>query len=85
MTSSARERTVVGMSSPIPFAVFKFTTSSYLVGACTGRLAGFSPLRMRFDDADRGNLARKTPTRRPQRIGPARGIRSGIFTALQEL
>jgi hypothetical protein len=29
-----------------PLAVLKLTTSSNLVGACTGRLAGFSPLRM---------------------------------------
>ena len=29
------------------FAVLRLIASSYLVGACTGRLAGFSPLRMR--------------------------------------
>jgi hypothetical protein len=29
------------------FAVLRLITSSYLVGACTGRSAGFSPLRMR--------------------------------------
>ena len=29
------------------FAVLRLTTSSYLVGACTGRSAGFSPLRTR--------------------------------------
>jgi hypothetical protein len=28
-------------------AVFKLMTSSKVVGCCTGRLAGFSPLRMR--------------------------------------
>ena len=28
-------------------AALRLTTSSYLVGACTGRSAGFSPLRMR--------------------------------------
>src|SRR5262249_15566724 len=47
ITSSARASTVVGMSRPSAFAVFRLTTSSYLVGACTGRSAGFSPLRMR--------------------------------------
>ena len=47
MTSSARASTVAGNSSPIALAVFELITSSYLVGACTGRSAGFSPLRMR--------------------------------------
>jgi hypothetical protein len=28
-------------------AVLRLITSSYFVGACTGRSAGFSPLRMR--------------------------------------
>jgi NADH-quinone oxidoreductase subunit D len=38
------------MNSPVrpsALAVFKLITSSNLVGACTGRSAGFSPLRMR--------------------------------------
>ena len=47
ITSSARASTVVGISSPSVFAVLRLTTSSYLVGACTGRSAGFSPLKMR--------------------------------------
>ena len=37
MTSSARARSVAGTSSPRAFAVFRLITSSYLVGACTGR------------------------------------------------
>jgi hypothetical protein len=37
MTSSARASSVGGTSSPSAFAVFRFITSSYLVGACTGR------------------------------------------------
>src|SRR6516164_11547729 len=32
---------------PSALAVFRLITSSYLFGACTGRSAGFSPLRMR--------------------------------------
>jgi NAD(P)-dependent dehydrogenase (short-subunit alcohol dehydrogenase family) len=47
ITSSARASTVVGISRPSAFAVFRLTTNSYLFGACTGRSAGFSPLRMR--------------------------------------
>src|SRR5262249_21507078 len=47
ITSSARASSVVGISRPSAFAVFRLTTNSYLVGACTGRSAGFSPLRMR--------------------------------------
>src|SRR5947207_15744258 len=48
ITSSARARTESGISSPSVFAVLRLITSSYLVGACTGRSAGFSPFRMRL-------------------------------------
>src|SRR5262249_48317478 len=47
ITSSAPASRVGGMSRPSAFAVLRLITSSYLVGACTGRSAGFSPLRMR--------------------------------------
>src|SRR5262249_45990750 len=47
ITSLARASTVVGISRPSAFAVLRLITNSYLVGACTGRSAGFSPLRMR--------------------------------------
>src|SRR5262245_6983103 len=47
ITSSARARSVSGTVMPSTLAAFRFTTRSYLVGACTGRSAGFSPLRMR--------------------------------------
>src|SRR5262245_12516521 len=47
ITSSARNRIDVGTSRPIALAVLTLTVSSNLVGACTGRSAGFSPLRMR--------------------------------------
>src|SRR6185369_12428083 len=47
ITSSARASSVGGISRPRALAVLRLTTSSYLVGACTGRSAGFSPLRMR--------------------------------------
>src|SRR6516164_4606622 len=47
ITSSARASRVGGTSRPIAFAAFRLITSSYLVGACTGRSPGFSPLRMR--------------------------------------
>src|SRR5262249_29082720 len=47
ITSSARASTVAGISRPSAFAVLRLITNSYLVGACTGRSAGFSPLRMR--------------------------------------
>src|SRR5262245_27986409 len=39
ITSSARERIEVGRSRPSALAVFRLITSSYLVGACTGRSA----------------------------------------------
>jgi len=47
ITSSARASSVGGMSRPSALAVWRLMTSSYVVGACTGRSAGFSPLRMR--------------------------------------
>src|SRR5437764_1137109 len=47
ITSSARASTVEGTSRPSALAVLRLITSSYLVGACTGRSTGFSPLRMR--------------------------------------
>src|SRR5215211_2700482 len=47
ITSSARASTVAGTSRPSVLAVLKLSTVSYLVGSCTGRSAGFSPLRMR--------------------------------------
>src|SRR4029450_12685567 len=47
ITSSARASSVDGTSRPSACAVLRLITSSYLVGACTGRSEGFSPLRMR--------------------------------------
>ena len=47
ITSSARASTVAGRSRPIALALFRLITISYFVGTCTGRSAGFSPLRMR--------------------------------------
>src|SRR6516164_9506624 len=47
ITSSARAISEGGTVRPSAFAVLRLMVSSYLVGACTGRSAGFSPLRMR--------------------------------------
>src|SRR6478672_7997811 len=47
ITSSARARSVGGTSRPSALAVLRLIASLYLVDACTGRLAAFSPLRMR--------------------------------------
>src|SRR5262249_48886614 len=47
ITSSARASRLSGTVRPSAFAVLRLIASSYLVGACTGRSAGFSPLRMR--------------------------------------
>src|ERR1700730_7821668 len=47
INSSAVASNVIGTSSPSALATFRFITSSYLVGNCTGRSAGFSPRRMR--------------------------------------
>ena len=47
ITSSARASSVGGIVRPSAWAVLRLIASSYLVGACTGRSAGFSPLRTR--------------------------------------
>jgi hypothetical protein len=47
ITSSARASSDGGTVRPSVLAVLRFITSTYLIGACTGRSAGFSPLRMR--------------------------------------
>src|SRR5262245_4098642 len=44
ITSSARASKLSGTVRPRALAVLRLITSSYLVGACTGRSAGFSPL-----------------------------------------
>jgi GNAT superfamily N-acetyltransferase len=46
ITSLARARSV-GTVRPSALAVLRLITSSYLVGSCTGRSDGFSPLRIR--------------------------------------
>src|SRR4029078_10063489 len=48
MISSALASNVCGILRPSAFAVLRLMTSSYLFGACTGRSAGFSPLRIRW-------------------------------------
>jgi hypothetical protein len=45
--SSASASNVGGISSPIPFAVFRLMANSNLVDCITGRSAGISPLRTR--------------------------------------
>jgi hypothetical protein len=47
ITSSARASSVGGTVRPNALAVLRLMTSSILVACCTGRSAGFSPLRMR--------------------------------------
>src|SRR5262245_22429623 len=47
ITSSARASKVGGSSRSSALAVLRLITSSNLVGVCTGRSPGFSPLRMR--------------------------------------
>src|SRR6476619_188766 len=47
ITSSARASNDGGTLRPSALAVLRLMTSSYLVGACTGRSAGLSPLSIR--------------------------------------
>jgi hypothetical protein len=47
MTSSARASSIGGTVRLSALAVLRLITSSYFVGACTGKSAGFYPLRIR--------------------------------------
>ena len=47
ITSSALASSFCGTARLSALAVLRLIARSYLVGACTGRSAGFSPLRMR--------------------------------------
>src|ERR1035437_8708698 len=47
ITSSARVSSVAGTVRPSALAVLRLMISSNFVGSCTGRSAGFAPLRMR--------------------------------------
>src|SRR5262249_40544184 len=47
ITSSASASSLSGIWRPSALAVLRLIFNSYLVGVCTGRSAGFSPLRIR--------------------------------------
>jgi len=47
ITSSARASSAGGTVRPRAFAVLRLIANSYLVGACTGKSAGFSLFRIR--------------------------------------
>ncbi|MGC1848221.1 MAG: hypothetical protein WA707_11710, partial [Pseudolabrys sp.] len=49
ITSSARTSNGVATSIPIALAALRLMTSSYLVGNCTGRSAGFSSFQNAVD------------------------------------
>src|SRR5262245_58069614 len=46
ITSSAKVRSLGGISIPSTFEVLRLITNSNLVGCITGRLAGFAPFRI---------------------------------------
>ena len=55
ITSSARARSVGGTVRPSALAVLRLITSSYLVGACTGRSPGLVALHGDFDRLSLGS------------------------------
>src|SRR5262245_66510163 len=63
ITSSARASTDAGRSRPSALAVLRLITSSYLVGAWTGRSAGFSPLRMRLARSEERRVGKECRSR----------------------
>src|SRR5262249_31947128 len=64
ITSSARATSLSGTVWPSAFAVSRLTTVSNLVGACSGRSAGFTPLRMRSIQRPMSALGQKRTLRR---------------------
>src|SRR5262249_47551823 len=61
ITSAAVASSVGGTSRPSALAVLRLMAVSNLVGACTGKSAGFSPLRIRLTyDAACRNWSRKS-------------------------
>src|SRR5262249_32557710 len=93
ITSSALTISELGTIRPRAFAVFKLIASSNLVGSCTGRSAGLSPLRMRsaYAAACRNTSGRSTPydIRPPSRVAPLNawidGSRSRAANSLMSL
>ena len=75
ITSSARASSVGGTVRPSALAVLRLITSSYLVGACTGRSAGFSPFRIGRHSRPRAGIGR--PDRAPRKSGRRRRRNSG--------
>jgi hypothetical protein len=78
ITSSARASTDAGRSRPSALAVFGLTTSSYLVGVCTGRSAGFAPALFSANWAMQERPQRQRPLRPKLGTklpgGPRRGL-----------
>ena len=78
ITSSARASTDAGRSRKSALAVFRLITSSYLVGVCTGRSAGFAPALISAIMGHAGaaptsaSSSSKAPTKLPG--GPRRGL-----------
>ena len=63
ITSPALASTDAGRSRPSDLAVFRLTTSSYLVGVCTGRSAGFAPALISAILGHAGAAQRQRPPR----------------------
>jgi hypothetical protein len=86
ITSSARASTVAGMSKPSARAVLRLMTSSYFVGACTGR----SPVRDAYaadlrsascEPLETSSYFPSTSTRNESTAAPGRSRRSSPSTA----
>ena len=71
ITSLARASSMGGISRPSAFAVLRLTTVLNVVGACTGRSAGFSPLRIR---SKKNALAFEVLSDVGQKVGRAFGL-----------
>jgi hypothetical protein len=70
--SSARASSDGETVNPSAFAVLRLTASRYFVGACAGRLAGFSPLKDL--DGDDGEEIGAAPVARANEIAFGRGL-----------
>ena len=78
ITSSALASTDAGRSRPSALAVFRLTTSSCLVGVCTGRSAGFAPALISAILGHAGAAQRQRPPR--SKLGRScRAVLAGAF------
>jgi len=83
MTSCARSSTDGGVVEPSAFAVLRSAISSYRVGSCTGRSAGFAVSAASLPGGSRAEAANSTHSARRALITGSSSTCSGSTRALR--